>query len=258
MYHPHPFFDEPSGNQAPFGEFTFTIQGASCCRLRRGIKDLWYRELHLKGHFHRLDGRLQFLILTEALQILSIQTSQQISLLALVELRKVGMFEVTQNGIRFHFRDIGVDAGISAWQKGIPPMGRFASGLGSRAHGHQTGQFLVFAAEPITQPGPQTGTAGLKVPQVEHHHGTRVLWNVRVHGVNKADVIHALSGLRKDVTHPLATPAILLETKRRRQKSVFGIPKRLSIDDFRPLTGMLGKKWFVIKGVHLGRASRHE
>ena len=174
----------------------------------------------------------------------------------LVELRKVGMFEVTQNGIRFHFRDIGVDAGISAWQKGIPQWADLPLGLARKGSWPPDRAIPGFRCRAHNTARTPNWDGWVEGAQAEHHHGTRVLWNVRVHGVNKADVIHVLSGLRKDVTHPLATPAIL---KPKGEGIVrFGIPKRLSIDDFRPLTGMLGKKWFVIKGVHLGRASRHK
>ena len=131
------------------------------------------------------------------------------------------------------------------------PMSRFASGLGSRAHGHQTGQFLVFTARPYTARTPNWDGWVEGAPGIEHHHGTRVLWNVRVHGVDR-NVIHALSGLRKDVTHPLATPAIAKPKEKAEVRLVFRSVFRLTISGRSPACLA---KWFVIQGVHLGRAS---
>ena len=116
-------------------------------------------------------------------------------------------------------------------------MGRFASGLGSRARGHRPGTCLRCRAHNTARTPNWDGW--VEGAQVEHHHGTRVLWNVRVHGVNKADVIHVLSSLRKmSLTHLPLRPYCL---KPKGEGSRFYILKRLSIDDFRPLTGMLGK-----------------
>ena len=50
--------------------------------------------------------------------------------------------------------------------------------------------------------------------EVEHHHSSCMFRDIRVHGMDEANIISALGRMRKYITHPFSTLAILFETKR--------------------------------------------
>ena len=81
---------------------------------------------------------------------------------------------------------------------------------------------------------------------------------VRVHGVNEADVVDALAHARENVADPLAALAIPLESERRREEPVLGVPKGLPVHDGGTLPLVLPDLRLVVEGVHLGGPARHE
>ena len=69
LHHAHAAFNEAPGDEAAFGEFAFAVEIKCWFAFLGRIKNLRHGELHTKGHLHRLDAGLQFLILLLALKI---------------------------------------------------------------------------------------------------------------------------------------------------------------------------------------------
>ena len=87
--------------------------------------------------------------------------------------------------------------------------------------------------------------------EIEHHHRTRMLRDIGVHRVEETDIIDTLSSVRKDLAHPFAALAVLLEGKRRGQEPVLRIAQSLLIDRVRTLSCMSSDGGFVVEGIDL-------
>ena len=82
--------------------------------------------------------------------------------------------------------------------------------------------------------------------------------DIRVHRMDKAEIIHDLSYLRENIADPLSALAVLLKPKIGRRESTLGVTERLAIYELRPLTSISGKGRLVVKGVDLRWTARHE
>ena len=85
-----------------------------------------------------------------------------------------------------------------------------------------------------------------------------MLRDVRVHGMDEADVVDALTHMGKDFADPLAALAVLLEPEGRGEEPVLGIPKGLPVNDFGALSLVFPDLGFVVEGVDLGGSAGHE
>ncbi len=109
--------------------------------------------------------------------------------------------------------DIHVGTGIGTGQEGISPVGTFAAGQSARGHGDKARQVLRFRTQPVGEPCAEARSVGLERPEVGHEDAAGVLGDVRVHRVDKSDVVHAPRDFRENVAHPFSALAVLLEAE---------------------------------------------
>ncbi len=89
-------------------------------------------------------------------------------------------------------------------------------------HHHEAGQVLVLAAQPVGHPGAHARPALQEHAGVHLQHGRRVIVRLRVAGIDERHVVHVLRHVRKDLRHPRAGFAVLLELERRLQHLAAG------------------------------------
>jgi hypothetical protein len=85
---------------------------------------------------------------------------------------------------------------VTAGQKAVAPVAGL-QGLAATAAGehHERGEILVFAAEPVAEPGAHGGSAGLLMAGAEESHGRVVVNRDGVQGADQGDVIDDAAGV---------------------------------------------------------------
>ncbi len=84
-------------------------------------------------------------------------------------------------------------------------------------------QILVFAAQPVTQPGAHAGPVALLGPRLQKGKGRVVVDRLGVHGPDDADVIHNLRRVREQVADPGPRLTVLLEITERAHQGEGGL-----------------------------------
>ena len=163
------------------------------------------------------------LIAALALMVHLIDRLKQIQLLTLLLNRQMRIFQILNDCPGFHILDVHVSASELTWQKGIAPIRKFPARLRPRAHGNEPGKILVLAAKTIGQPRTQTRATRLEMSEIHHQDGAGVFRNVRVHGMNEADVIDVLPHEWKDVANPLAGLSVSFEAEGGRHQPILCI-----------------------------------
>lgn len=69
LNHPDTAFDEASGEQAPFGVFTWAVEVEGGLGFLTGVKCFGDSHLHSESHFHGLNGSFELLVLNLTVEV---------------------------------------------------------------------------------------------------------------------------------------------------------------------------------------------
>ena len=82
--------------------------------------------------------------------------------------------------------------------------------------------------------------------------------NVRMHRMDKAEIINDLADLGENIADPFSALAILLKAKVGRGESALGVAEGLAIYELGPLASILCKGRLVVERIDLRWAARHK
>ena len=130
---------------------------------------------------------------------------------------------------------------------------------------HKGRKVLVHTAQAIGQPCPQGRLAGNHIACVHQKNRRLMVDRVGLHGVDKREVIHHLSGPGKEIAHPAPRLTLLRESpvgRGNRKTSLAGSHARQRLVAANRVGQVLvverGEPGLVIPHVHLRRGARHE
>ena len=99
-----------------------------------------------------MDARFQLSVLLAFFLVFIVKCPQQVQLTSLFGQGQLGVLDVLDEPIQLGVLTIDISALIDPRQKGRLPILRFLDRITARTHGDETGQVLVFAAQPVEQP----------------------------------------------------------------------------------------------------------
>ena len=146
---------------------------------------------------------------------------------------------------------------VGARQKRRLPVLRFLNRIAAGAHGDETGQILIFAAQAVSDPRAETGPNLPGLAAVHKHERGLVVGHVGMHRANDGNVVDVPGNVGEYLADFDAALAMFLEAKRRRKRRP-GAPLGAQIRHRQLPAGVAQQGRLRIEGVDVGRSAIHE
>ncbi len=212
--------------------------------------------LHAICQLKRLHSRLEKTIVLAALLIALVQFAEQVKLPALFGSGGVLVADVLDQLVDLRLARVDVGRLVGSGQERGPPVLISLRRQAIGAQDDEAGKILILRAQPVRDPGTEAGADLPNVAAIHHHQRRLVIRDVGMHGADDAQIVDALSDIRKDFADFDTVLAVFLELKRRGER---GSGAALGFQsDGNGLARELCERRLGIEGIDVGAAAVHE
>ena len=261
-------FAQPTRHQALATEiigrlFTDSIHRHRSLGLSAQVEHIRSIVLHPPGQLIGTDERLQFRVPVSALQLLCVETLQELELSELLTPGQIGVLQVSNRRVlvKFPIRT-NCCALICRWKECVAVIAS-TSRSGDRTQGNEPGHVLVLGPQPIGNPGPKRRSHKTGRATMHEQRGRSVRYPLGTHRVDEGEVVRMFRCLTKQFRNPASRLTILLEIPHRHHDALGGCPlarfgDRTCVVEGHLLAVHLKQQRLIVERVDVTRSTRHE